>query len=136
MNRVPRGLIGVIHVPPMPGDPLYRGGGFDAVEGLALADAEALVTGGVGALLVENLGSAPYSKGTAGSRLPPHQVAFMALLVRSIASRFHVPVGVNCLRNDAISALAIAATAGARFIRVNVHTGAYVTDQGLSLIHI
>ncbi len=131
MKSVPRGLIGVIHVPPMPGDPTYRGGGFDAVEGLALADAEALVAGGVGALVVENLGSVPYAKGTAGARLPPHQVAFLALLVRSVAARHQVPVGVNCLRNDAVSALAIAATAGARFVRVNVHTGAYLTDQGL-----
>ncbi|MBC7172587.1 MAG: hypothetical protein H5U40_09185, partial [Polyangiaceae bacterium] len=55
MNRVPRGLVGVVHLPPMPGDPLYRGGGFDAVEGFALADAEALVNRGVGALIVENL---------------------------------------------------------------------------------
>jgi membrane complex biogenesis BtpA family protein len=131
MNRVPRGLIGVVHLPPMPGDPRYRGGGFDVVEGLALADAEALVTGGVGALVVENLGSAPYQKGTEGERLPPHQVALMALVVRSIAGRFQVPVGVNCLRNDAISALGIAATSGAAFVRVNVHTGAYLTDQGI-----
>ncbi len=131
MNRVPRGLIGVVHLAPMPGDPRYRGGGFDAVEGLALADAEALVGGGVGALIVENLGSAPYRKGTEGDRLPPHQVALMALVVRSIAARFHVPVGLNCLRNDAISALGIAATTGAAFVRVNVHTGAYLTDQGI-----
>jgi membrane complex biogenesis BtpA family protein len=40
-------------------------------------------------------------------------------------------VGVNVLRNDAAAALAVAAVAGARFIRVNVHIGARVTDQGL-----
>jgi membrane complex biogenesis BtpA family protein len=38
---------------------------------------------------------------------------------------------VNCLRNDAIAALSIAATAGADFVRVNVHVGAYATDQGV-----
>jgi hypothetical protein len=55
----------------------------------------------------------------------------MALLARECSRRFSISVGVNCLRNDAGSALGIAAASGARFIRVNVHTGAYVTDQGV-----
>jgi membrane complex biogenesis BtpA family protein len=42
-----------------------------------------------------------------------------------------LPVGVNVLRNDARAALGIAAATGAAFIRVNVHTGAMLTDQGL-----
>jgi membrane complex biogenesis BtpA family protein len=35
------------------------------------------------------------------------------------------------LRNDARSALGIAAATDAGFIRVNIHSGAYVTDQGI-----
>ena len=35
------------------------------------------------------------------------------------------------LRNDADAALAVAVAVGAAFLRVNVHTGARVTDQGL-----
>ncbi len=42
-----------------------------------------------------------------------------------------LPVGVNVLRNDVRAALGIAAAAEAAFVRVNVHVGAYVTDQGL-----
>jgi membrane complex biogenesis BtpA family protein len=42
-----------------------------------------------------------------------------------------LPLGVNVLRSDALSALAVAAATGARFVRVNVHVGAVVTDQGL-----
>jgi membrane complex biogenesis BtpA family protein len=131
MSTVLRGLIGVVHLQAMPGDPGHRGGGFEVVEGAALADAEALARGGVDALIVENFGSAPFPKGTEGHRLPPHQVAFLALVVRECVRRTSLPVGVNCLRNDAFSALGIAAAAGASFVRVNVHTGAYVTDQGL-----
>ena len=52
-----RGLIGVVHLPPLPGDPQHDGSGFDAVERAALADAEALATGGVDALVIENFGS-------------------------------------------------------------------------------
>ncbi len=42
-----------------------------------------------------------------------------------------LPFGVNVLRNDAGAALAIAAATGAAFVRVNVHTGAMLTDQGV-----
>ncbi|MCS6900099.1 MAG: BtpA/SgcQ family protein [Myxococcales bacterium] len=131
MSTVLRGLIGVVHLQAMPGDPAYREGGFQAVERAALADAEALARGGADALIVENFGSAPFPKSTEGNRLPPHQVAFLALVVRECLRRTGLPVGVNCLRNDTISALGIAAATGASFVRINVHTGAYVTDQGL-----
>jgi hypothetical protein len=126
------GLVGVVHLPPLPGDPLAGPGtSFAHAEARALADAEALVEGGVDALVVENFGSAPFFKGTAGDRAPPHQVAALALVARALVARFGKPVGVNCLRNDAPAALGAAAAAGASFARVNVHVGAMVTDQGL-----
>lgn len=132
-QHVPGGLIGVVHLPAMPGDPCHRAelAGFAGVEALALADAEALARGGVDGLILENFGSVPFGKGTAGDRLPPHQIAAMAILARICRERFSLPTGVNCLRNDAPAALGIAAAAGLDFIRVNVHTGAYVTDQGV-----
>lgn len=127
-----RGFIGVVHLPAMPGDPRAAlNNSFRAVEEAALRDAEALVRGGVDALIVENFGSAPFVKGTAADRLPPHQVAAMAIVARRARELFGKPVGVNCLRSDAMSALGIAAAAELAFIRVNVHVGAYVTDQGL-----
>lgn len=126
-----RGLIGVIHLGAMPGDPLYQGGGFKAVEALARQDMAALVEGGIKTIIVENFGSAPFFKGTRADPIPPHQVAFIAHIVRMASAEFGFRVGVNCLRNDAYSALGIAACSGAEFIRVNVHSGAYVTDQGL-----
>ncbi|HJK90490.1 MAG TPA: BtpA/SgcQ family protein [Polyangiaceae bacterium LLY-WYZ-15_(1-7)] len=128
--KPPRGLVGVLHLPALPGDP-RPAGDFRAAEAHALRDAERLAEAGFDALIVENFGSAPFPKGTAGHRLPPHQVAFMALVVRAAAERTGLPIGVNCLRNDALAALGIAAATGAAFVRVNVHTGAYVTDQGL-----
>src|SRR5258705_194874 len=41
------------------------------------------------------------------------------------------PLGINVLKSDARSALAVAAAVGARFIRVNVLAGAVVADQGI-----
>lgn len=127
---IPRGVIGVVHVPGLPGDPRPAPGGFDAAWRRSVADARALAAGGVSAIVVENFGSAPFSKGDASARVPPHQAAFLARLVAELAA-LGLPVGVNCLRNDAVTALGIAAATGAAFVRVNVHVGAYVTDQGL-----
>jgi hypothetical protein len=128
----PRGIIGVVHVPAVPGDPGCEGG-FDDTLAFALADAGALVAGGVDALIVENFGSAPFPKGTAGDRLAPHQVAFLTRVALGCRARFgdDIDIGVNCLRNDAPAAIGIAAAAGLDFVRVNVHVGAYLTDQGI-----
>ncbi len=127
----PSGLIGVVHLIAMPGDPAHQGGGFGAVEAAALADLAALSSGGITQVVIENFGSAPFVKGTAGDRLAPHHVACLALVARAARESYGMTVGVNCLRNDAISALGIAAAAGAEFVRVNVHTGVSVTDQGV-----
>lgn len=125
---LPTGVIGVLHLPPMPGDP--RVGTFAQARDAARRDTIAYKAGGVTSLVVENFGSAPFAKGDAASRLPPHQVALMSVVVAELVESGFC-IGVNCLRNDAISALGIAAATGAAFVRINVHTGAYVTDQGL-----
>lgn len=122
-----KGLIGVVHLPPMPGDAKHASGGFAEVEAHALADGRALAEGGVDAIIVENFGSAPFAK----TSTEAHQVALLALVARRLKEETALPIGINCLRNDVVSALGIAAASGAEFVRVNVHTGAYVTDQGL-----
>jgi len=128
---LPRGVLGVVHLPALPGDPAHLNGSFRDVERFAMADAEALAKGGVRGIVLENFGSAPFPKGTAGARVPAHHAATLAILARACVERFGLAVGVNCLRNDVLSALGVAASAGAGFVRVNVHTGAYITDQGL-----
>lgn len=119
-----RPIIGMVHLPPLPGAPGH--GGMDAVLARARADAAALQRGGVDAIMVENFGDTPFHPG----RVPPATCAALALAVAEVRRVAAMPVGVNVLRNDALTALAIAAAAGATFIRVNVHTGAMLTDQG------
>ena len=128
---VPKGLIGVVHLAPMPGDPLHTGDGFSGVLESAMRDAATLAEGGASGLIIENFGSVPFAKGTAGARLSPHAIATMARVADRCRERFEVSVGVNCLRNDAMSAVGIAAAVGADFVRVNVFTGAMLTDQGM-----
>lgn len=125
------GFLGVIHLPPLPGDP-NPVLSFDAALSHALQDAHALAEGGAHGAIVENFGSAPFVKGTAGDRLPPHQVAFLARAATRIRVEFpQLHLGINCLRNDALASVGIAAACGASLVRVNVHTGACLTDQGI-----
>ncbi len=121
----PRPVVGMVHLPPLPGAPRWAGS-MAAVLERALADARALADGGVQGILVENFLDAPFYP----DRVPPETVAAIAVAVAEVARAVRVPVGVNVLRNDAAAALGIAAATGARFIRVNVHTGVMLADQG------
>jgi membrane complex biogenesis BtpA family protein len=100
---------------------------MDEVLARAIADARALESGGMDGLIVENFGDVPFGKG----RAEAHTVSAMTLAVAAVRQAVGIPVGVNVLRNDSRSAMAIASVAGANFIRVNVHVGAMLTDQGV-----
>ena len=76
---------------------------------------------------MENFGDAPFRIG----RVPPDTVAGMTLLVDRVKQVTSLPLGINMLRNDALSALAVAVAAGAQFIRVNVHYGIMAADEGM-----
>lgn len=92
----------------------------------ARADAAALADGGVDAVLVENYGDAPFFP----DHVAPETVAALATAAAAVSGEVALPLGINVLRNDAAAALAVAAAVGGAFIRVNVHTGALLTDQG------
>ena len=55
----------------------------------------------------------------------------MTLVVERLTNLVTLPIGINVLRNDAHSAIAIASCTSAQFIRVNVFNGIMATDQGL-----
>ena len=97
----------------------------------ALRDAEAWTEAGADGLMVENFGDAPFHKGSADDPVPPDVPAALAVAARAVAARTGLPVGVNCLRNDARAGLGAGVVAGARWLRVNVLAGAYMTDQGV-----
>ena len=127
MMRLARTLIGMVHLQPLPGSPRWQGSMARVIEA-ALADAQALVEGGIGALLVENFGDAPFAAGRVEAATVAGVTAVAAEIRRAFAE---TPLGVNVLKNDARAALAVAAAVGGRFIRVNVHAGAVVADQGI-----
>ncbi len=120
-----RQWIGVIHLLPLPGAPAWKGG--TSIVEAALRDARAFVEGGIDTLIVENFGDTPFF----ADSVPAETVAAMSLAIDAVQREPGVAsVGVNVLRNDARSALGIAAATGADFVRINVHTGSMFTDQG------
>lgn len=119
-------LVGVLHLPPLPGAPV-AGPGLDEVERHALRDLDALREGGADGVIVENLGDAPF----AAERVDPWTVAALTRVALAVRARApELALGINVLRNDALAALGIAAAVKAEFVRVNVLTGAMLTDQG------
>lgn len=119
-------LIGMIHLPALPGSPKSALTIQQCLEH-ALRDAEALQSGGVNGIIVENFNDVPFRPGA----VEPYTVAAMTHVCLKLREQVTCRLGVNILRNDAQAALAVAASAGADFIRVNIHTGAMLTDQGI-----
>lgn len=119
-------VIGVVHLLPLPTSPRW-GGSLKAVVDRAEQEAVALASGGVDGIIVENFFDAPFPK----DHVDPAVVSAMSLVVQRLMHMVTVPVGINVLRNDSRSAMAIASCVQAQFIRVNVLTGVMATDQGL-----
>lgn len=130
---VPRPLIGMVHLAPLPGSPRWAGNIDDVIK-RAMDDARILAEEGIDGIIVENFGDSPYAAG----RVHPATISAMTIgvlavhgVVREVDQESRVRVGINVLRADVLSALSIAAATGAAFVRTNVLTGALVTDQGI-----
>ena len=109
-TRIHPTFIGVIHLPALPGDAHGSLGDYEPSYQAALNDAKSLLAGGVEGIIVENFGSAPFQRGTRQDPAPPHQVAALTVIARELRALSNtVQIGINCLRNDAIAALGIAA---------------------------
>ncbi len=119
-------IIGCIHLLALPGAPLYEGN-LNAVYETALQEAEIFKRQGIHGLIIENFRDKPFFP----NRVPAETIAALSGIAREIVRLVDVPVGINVLRNDGESAIAIATAVQASFIRVNVHMNAIVSEQGI-----
>jgi membrane complex biogenesis BtpA family protein len=124
--RTDKAIIGMIHVPALPGAPRCSMD-IDEISRFVLTDAAALAEGGVDGLMIENFGDVPFFS----TRVPAHTIAFLSRLAFEIKIRVPLPLGINVLRNDGMAAIAVATAVSAEFVRVNVYTGARLADQGI-----
>lgn len=125
-QSVEKVVIGMCHCPALPGSPGFSGY-LGPVREHVLRDARALAAGGVHAIMLENFGDVPFYPG----RVPAYVVAHLTAIAAMVKQETKLPLGINVLRNDGLSALAVAHAADADFIRVNVLSHARLTDQGV-----
>jgi membrane complex biogenesis BtpA family protein len=108
-----KAIIGVIHLPPLPGYPASPG--IDKVVEKAVSDLEALQAGPVDGVLVENEEDRPHRLEAARET-----IAAMTRVARELVSAARrTPIGVEILLNDPEASIAAAAIAGASFIRTD-----------------
>ena len=118
-------IIGMAHLPALPGTPLYDAtGGMAAIREWVRRDLDALQTGGIDAVMFCNENDRPYRLDA-----DPATVAGMMDVVASLRGELSVPFGVDVLW-DPIATLAVAAASGAAFCR-EIFTGAFAGDFGL-----
>ncbi|MBK7836920.1 MAG: BtpA/SgcQ family protein [Candidatus Obscuribacter sp.] len=119
-------LIGVIHVPALPGADSWQGS-MEHLLDVSLKDARAYVDGGVDALIVENMHDVPYLLGN----VEPESTAAMAVVAKAVKVATGLPLGIQLLAGANLESLAVALASGADFIRSEGFVFAHVGDEGL-----
>lgn len=123
--KVSKPIIGMVHLPPLPGSPKYRyGTSIDKVLEMALKDAVALEKGGVDGLLFSNESDHPFL-----FSVGPETVATMTYIITKVMENVNLPFGVDVLW-DPYATIAVAKATGASFVRT-ILAGAYSSDLGL-----
>lgn len=116
-------LIGVVHLPPLPGYP-----GAPSVDALiehALQDLEVLDSLGYHGILIENENDQPH-RVLAG----PETTAVMTRVVaEAVRAARQIKVGAEILLNDPEASLAVAQAAGAAFIRTDYFIDRMARDE-------
>ena len=107
-----RPLIGVVHLPPLPG---FAGSpGMSALVAHALADLDVMEACGLDGVLVENEHDRPHR--VLAER---ETVAALTAVMREMVRAAEVPVGAEILLNDPEASLAVALASGAAFVRTD-----------------
>lgn len=124
--EVEKPIIGMVHLPPLPGAPLFSGQRIEEIVRFAISEAQALQEGGIDAILVENFNDYPYPT----DRVPSPTLIAMAVIAYKVKEAVSIPVGVNILFNDAENELYLAWCLGLDFIRVEGFVDTLLTDMG------
>ena len=121
-------IIGLVHLPPLPGTPFYQGGGMGNILDKAVADAQALARGGADGCLIQTVDRVYPPTDDAD----PARVAAMTLVTQAVKNA--VPpaflIGVQLMWNCITPSLAVAKICGADFIRCTALTGTAASPYG------
>ena len=125
---VKKPIIGMVHLLPLPGSPLYDNGGLREVIDRALYDVNELQKGGVDGLEIENFSDTTYYPSEVG----PELVSSISVVADRIMKVAKLPVGI-CILADPKAGISVAHAVGAQFIRATFFTEASVDVSGLVL---
>ncbi|WP_028922125.1 BtpA/SgcQ family protein [Pseudonocardia acaciae] len=122
-------VLGMVHLRPLPGTPLYEEGSFERTLDLAVHSARALDEGGADGCLVQTVDRL-YG---VGEESDPARTTAMGLIVSAVAAatRAEFQVGVQVMRNALKASLAVATVSGGSYIRAGALVGATLTTHGL-----
>ncbi|HUY46497.1 MAG TPA: BtpA/SgcQ family protein [Streptosporangiaceae bacterium] len=126
-------VLGMVHLPPLPGTPFYEEGSFGRTLDAAVASARALAEGGADGCLVQTVDRA-YAT---GEESDPARTAAATLIVHAIATATGdgFQIGVQLMVNALKASLAVAKVAGGSYIRAGVLVGATLTPHGMVEAH-
>ncbi len=129
-------LIGVVHLPPLPGSPGYKRNPYPRLHGrrwdvgdiveYAVEEARKYYEAGFDGIILENFGDRPFTM-----TVSPGQAISLALIASEVNKSVPIRVGVNALRNSAYEALYIAYIARLSMIRVNNMCEVRVSPEGI-----
>lgn len=121
-----RALVGMIHVPALPGTPGSKVN-LDEIMTSVARDAVTLVESGFDALIIENMHDLPYLKRNVG----PEIIASMTMVAACLRQMVDQPIGIQILAGANHAALATALASGCQFIRAEGFAFSSVADEGL-----
>ncbi len=121
-----KAVIGMIHVPALPGTPNYGGNVKDIIK-KSLEEAKIYRQCGVSALMIENMHDTPYINRKVGHEIS----ALMAIIAYEIKNLTQSAVGIQILAGANSAALSAAHSAGIDFIRAEGFVFAHIADEGM-----
>jgi membrane complex biogenesis BtpA family protein len=125
--QVKKPIIGMLHLPPLPGSYNYDGQPLQGIVEYALQEAEILAFSGFDGFLLQNAGDRP-----ASLEVCPEKVAYMSVIGAAVR-RAHptIPLGVNVCWNVPKATIAVCHAVGGAFIRLeHVYIGMAITAHG------
>ncbi len=124
-------IIGMVHLHPLPGAPLYDKINMPMQKIIELAVQEAVILekAGVDGIQVENIWDYPFSR---GQDVGYETCAALTAATLAVNQSVSIPVGINCHLNGGHAAMAAAVASGARWIRVFEFVSAYISYTGLT----
>jgi hypothetical protein len=121
-----KAVIGMIHVPALPGTPAYKGSVKEIIK-KSVEEAKIYKENGISALMIENMHDTPYLNRKIG-----HEISTLtAIIAYEIKNLTQFPVGIQILAGANSAALASAHSAGVDFIRAEGFVFAHVADEGM-----